>query len=163
MTPAEQEQVLLHELGAYQPELLERPRVVVGTKADVADRRLGRRHGVSAVTGEGLRVSLLGELRRAVEPATSSMPERSEFVILQPEPDGVRVERVAARRVPPARAPGVARPSRLSDVTDAARRWPSSTSGSHRLGIDRALARAGAQPGDVVHIGAFSFDYQPDD
>ena len=34
--PAEQERVLLAELGEYRPELLERPRLVVGTKADIA-------------------------------------------------------------------------------------------------------------------------------
>ena len=34
VTPAEQERILLRELGAHEPELLERPRVVVGTKAD---------------------------------------------------------------------------------------------------------------------------------
>ena len=33
--PAEQERILLEELGAYRPELLERPRLVVGTKADI--------------------------------------------------------------------------------------------------------------------------------
>ena len=39
LPPDEQDAVLLRELGAYRPELLERPRLVVGTKADVADRR----------------------------------------------------------------------------------------------------------------------------
>src|SRR6202051_3783858 len=34
-TPAEQLAVLLDELGRYQPDLLERPRVVVGSKADM--------------------------------------------------------------------------------------------------------------------------------
>ena len=34
-SPAEQERVLLAELGDYRPELLERPRLVVGTKADI--------------------------------------------------------------------------------------------------------------------------------
>src|SRR5438477_5682326 len=33
--PAEQERVLLDELRRYKPELLERPRITVGTKADV--------------------------------------------------------------------------------------------------------------------------------
>src|SRR2546422_4207640 len=33
-SPAEQERVLLAELGRYRPELLERPRLVVGSKAD---------------------------------------------------------------------------------------------------------------------------------
>jgi GTPase len=32
-----------------------------------------------------------------------------------------------------------------------------------RLGVDRALARAGARPGDTVHIGDLAFDYREDD
>jgi GTP-binding protein len=31
-----------------------------------------------------------------------------------------------------------------------------------RLGVDRALARAGAREGDTVRIGKFTFDYEPD-
>jgi GTP-binding protein len=51
--PLEQERVLLDELGCYRPELLERPRLVVGTKADVAQVQFdGMR--ISAVTREGL-------------------------------------------------------------------------------------------------------------
>src|SRR5262249_56619576 len=34
-TPEEQERVLVAELAEYEPELLERPRLVVGSKADV--------------------------------------------------------------------------------------------------------------------------------
>ncbi|MDQ1425456.1 MAG: GTPase [Acidimicrobiaceae bacterium] len=158
MTPAEQEEVLIHELGAYQPELLERPRVVVGTKADVATADWdGAR--LSAVTGVGVG-PLLGALRTAVESARASMPERTEFVILQPEPIGVRIERVAPNEY---RLHGreALRVVALSDVTT-----PEALAfideRLHRLGIDRALARAGAQVGDVVHIGEFSFDYEPD-
>ena len=40
--PADQLRVLLSELGAYRPELLERPRVVVGSKGDVAADDGGR-------------------------------------------------------------------------------------------------------------------------
>jgi GTP-binding protein len=36
ITPEEQGRVLLDELGRYRPELLDRPRFVVGSKADVA-------------------------------------------------------------------------------------------------------------------------------
>src|SRR4029453_6909595 len=32
----------------------------------------------------------------------------------------------------------------------------------HRLGVDRALARAGARPGDHVRIGSLVFDYEDD-
>ncbi|MFP5375328.1 MAG: Obg family GTPase CgtA, partial [Acidimicrobiia bacterium] len=31
-----------------------------------------------------------------------------------------------------------------------------------RLGVDRALARAGARSGEAVHIGGFTFEYEPD-
>ena len=34
--PAEQLRILLGELGGYQPELLERPRIVVGSKHDLS-------------------------------------------------------------------------------------------------------------------------------
>ena len=40
--PAEQERILLAELGAHQPDLLDRPRVVVGCRADLAPES-GRR------------------------------------------------------------------------------------------------------------------------
>src|SRR5438445_12960738 len=51
--PDEQARVLLDELRRYRPELLERPRVVVGTKADVATERYDR-FAISAVTPAGL-------------------------------------------------------------------------------------------------------------
>src|SRR5580693_9125947 len=53
--PADQLRVLLSELGSYQPDLLERPRLVVGSKADVADDDDGVCDQVlSAATGEGV-------------------------------------------------------------------------------------------------------------
>ena len=32
----------------------------------------------------------------------------------------------------------------------------------HHLGVDKALSRAGAHQGDVVRIGTFEFEYEPD-
>ena len=49
----------------------------------------------------------------------------------------------------------------LSDLTNA----EALAYVQHRLkslGVDRALARAGAREGDVVHIGGFTFEYEPD-
>ena len=42
-SPEEQERVLLAELERYRPELLERPRLVVATKADVVRSLRSRR------------------------------------------------------------------------------------------------------------------------
>ena len=41
VSPVEQHRVLLDELERYQPDLVERPRLVVGSKADMSPRRGG--------------------------------------------------------------------------------------------------------------------------
>ncbi len=49
----------------------------------------------------------------------------------------------------------------LSDLTN-----PEALDEAHRrlraLGVDKALARAGARAGDTVHIGRLAFDYEDD-
>ncbi len=156
-SPKEQEDVLLGELSRYQRALLERPRLVVGTKADVAMQAWdGFR--VSAVTGEGLR-PLLGRLAAVVEQARQGQPAPEAFVVHRPQPEGVVVERGAdgafvVRGRPAERAVAV------SDITDA----DALAYVQHRLkrlGVDRALVRAGAREGDLVHIGGFTFEYEP--
>lgn len=156
-SPGEQEAVLLGELGRYQPALLERPRLVVGTKADVAVQAWdGLR--VSAVTGEGLR-PLLGRLAEVVDQARQAQPAAEGFVVHRPQPEGVVVERGAdgafvVRGRPAERAVAV------SDITNAdALAYVQDR--LKRLGVDRALARAGARDGDTVHIGGFTFEYEP--
>src|SRR3954468_10865344 len=93
MTPATQEAILRQELGAYRPELLERPQLVVGTKADVAVEPWdGMR--ISAVTGTGL-AELTGALGDLVRHARAEVPGAATgFVIHRPLPEGVAVERV---------------------------------------------------------------------
>src|SRR6266480_2876640 len=154
--PAEQERVLLDELKRYKPELLERPRVTVGTKADVAVLSWeGQR--ISAVTGEGLR-PLLGQLVSLVEEARAAEPVADSFVLHEPLPEGFRIE-----REPNGDFRVVGRPAEravaLSDLTtpdaqDYVRHR------LQRLGVDRALERAGAREGDTVHIGDMEFEYQ---
>jgi GTP-binding protein len=161
-SPEHQEQVLLGELAGYRPELLLRPRVVVGSRADLATpASLAGFDGpvLSAVTGEGV-PQLLGRLRTEVERARAEEPEPEGFVTLRPVAEGIRITRhddgsfeVLGRDA--ARAVG------LSDLTnpealDVARERLA------RLGVDRALARAGARNGDTVHIAGLSFDYESD-
>jgi len=161
-TPEEQQRILLDELGQYRPDLLDRPRVVVGSRADLATpEALDAFDGAaaSAVTGTGID-RLLGQLRAAVESARGAEPEPEGFVTLRPATEGVRIGRrddgsfeVLGREA--ARAVG------LSDLTnrealDVARERLA------KRGVDRALARAGASHGDTVHIAGMSFDYESD-
>ena len=156
--PAEQERVLLRELGAYRPELLERPRLVVGTKADAAQLDWdGER--ISAVTGLGVR-ELVGRMASIVHEARAQQPVREGMVIIRPEPEGARIERldeheyrIVGRQVERIVALNdVSTPESLSYIDERLK----------RMGVARLLARAGATDGDVVHIGGFSFDYQPE-
>ena len=162
--PEEQERVLLRELGQYKPELLERPQLVVGTKADAVTeehlRELGwDRPVISAVTGQGVR-ELVGRMAALVHEARSEIAEREGVVVLRPEPVGATVERLGDGEF---RLGGrdVERVVALNDITTADalayidRRL-------ERLGVRKLLTRAGAKEGDVVWIGDFSFEYQPD-
>ncbi len=166
-SPAEQERILLAELGAYRPELLERPRLVVGTKADITaatdPAELGftpngeDRFIISAVTRDGLGL-LVGAMARLVHEAREPEPVTDGVVLLRPVPEGAAVSREGEHEF---RLLGrdVERVVALNDITspDAAAYI------SHRLdrlGVNKLLARAGAADGDVVWIGDFSFEYR---
>jgi GTP-binding protein len=156
--PAEQERILLDELRRYQPDLLDRPRLVVGSRADLADTDVafdGQR--IVAVTGEGV-PELVGRMAEAVQRARAELPEAEAFVVHRPVAEGYRIERgddgawtVLGRQAERAVA--------LSDLTNV-----EALDEAHRrlrsLGVDKALARAGARPGDTVHIGRLAFDYE---
>jgi GTP-binding protein len=159
-SPAEQEAVLLDELQRYEPELVRRPRLVIGSKADTAEPDVGwSGTRVSALTGEGLR-PLLGQVAEVVAKARAAAGPATRFVVHRPAPAGVVVERAedgSWRVVGRAAERAVA----LSDLTipEALEYAQSRLRG---LGVDRALARAGARSGEVVHIGGFAFEYEPD-
>ena len=156
-TPAEQERILLGELEQYRPELLQRPRLVVGTKADAATQEYdGDR--IAAVTGEGVR-ALTGRMAQMVTEGRNAVPAVAEATVIhRPLSQDIAIDRtpngtfiVTGRRAERAVA--------LSDITNA----DALAYVQHRLsklGVDRALARAGARDGDVVRIGAFEFEYE---
>ncbi|MDH3753999.1 MAG: GTPase ObgE [Acidimicrobiia bacterium] len=157
--PEEQLRVVLDELGAYQPNLLERPRLIVGSKTDV--EMLEPPDGalrISAVTGDGL-TELVGAMAQLVAEARARVQHDSRSVIHRPEPAGVRVERIDGGFIVIGRP--AERTVALSDTTtpdalDYIRHRLTS------LGVDKALRRAGAQPGDLVQIGAAEFEYEED-
>jgi len=153
--PEEQERVLLDELARYRPELLERPRLIVGSKADVATMPFeGLR--ISAVTHDGL-PELLGKLATMVEEARATEPEEEGFVVLRPQESGFsivrdddgayRVTGRAAERV--VAMADLTNPEALAYVQERFR----------KMGVERALARAGAHEGDTVRIGSIELEY----
>jgi len=160
MNPEEQERVLLKELGDYRPELLRRPRIVVGTKADVGELPWdGER--VAAVTGLGME-TLLDRLAQMVDDARreDAPSARAGVVVHRPKPEGVEII-----REPDASWRVLGRPAErsvaLSDITDAGA-MDYVQGRLRRLGVFKALARAGAKEGDTVRIASFNFDYAPD-
>jgi GTPase len=158
--PTTQLEVLLRELGDYMPDLLDRPRLVIGSRGDLADGVVlpdGVR-SVSSVTGEGLdgTVGRLAELvarARADEVIAAS----HEIVVHRPVVDEVRVVRqydggweVLGR---PAR-----RAVRFQDLTND-EALAEVVSRLRELGVDRLLKRAGAKDGDVVTVGQLTFEW----
>ena len=173
--PSEQVRILLEELRRYRPELLERPRIILGSRADRRPAQIGGTPvvapaqaadapadpgldlEVSAVTGAGL-PQLLGRLAVLVEEARGEAPlPRQATVVHRPEPEGVTVSREGSAFVVAGRE--AARAVAVSDLTN-----PDALEHVHRrlkrIGVDRALARAGAHDGDTVHIGELSFTYE---
>ena len=159
--PAEQEEVLLRELGQYRPELLERPRIMVGTKADlVSTDAVDSDHFdavISAVTRDGVR-DLVGQMASMVHASRADEPAVDGMVVLRPEPTGATVERTDdGEYVVLGR--DVERVVALNDVTTA-EALAYIDQRLERLGVLRLLARAGVADGDIVHIGEFSFEYR---
>jgi GTP-binding protein len=160
--PAEQLRVLLEELGHHEPDLLTRPRIVIGSRADIGAAAGVAELSVSAVTGEGVSV-LIARLAQLVTDARAAQTAPEAFVVHRPAAEGFRIEpvegdgggwRVVGRQAERAVA--------LSDLTN-----PEALAYAQgrlkSLGVDRALARAGAHEGDLVRIGSFTFEYEPDD
>ncbi len=154
-SPEEQQRVLLEELGRYRPDLLDRPRLVVGSKADVELFDFAGIR-VSAVTHEGVD-ELLGTLGTMVAEARAAEPEREPFVVLRPVEEGFSVIRDddGAWRVTGRTAERVVA---MADLTNA-EALTYVQDRFRRMGVERALARAGAREGDTVRVGPVELEY----
>ena len=157
--PSEQLRILLGELERYQPDLVERPRVVVGSKADLGHGGDGVCDMVlSAATGAGVQ-ALAGRLAVLVQEARAeaAVIATSAIVIHRPVPEGVDVQRVS---------PGnwvvvgrmAERAVAFSDLTDDGA-LAEAVKRLRRLGVDRALSRAGVRDGDEVTVGRMTFTW----
>jgi GTP-binding protein len=153
-------EVLSAEMERYLPELAERPRLVILSKGDLPEAKgaaevVPETMVISAVSGEGID-RFLHATADLVDLAHKAAPDRPGFVLHRPaisdlkvarEGRGWRVEGTAARRA-------VA----FADLTnpDAARIAADRLA---RIGVDEALAAAGALPGDEVRIGDLVMEY----
>ncbi|MGH8923258.1 MAG: GTPase ObgE [Acidimicrobiia bacterium] len=157
-------EVLTAEMERYLPELAERPRLLVLSKGDLPESEVAKTlvpeaMAISAVSGEGIE-RFLHATADLVDLANKAAPDRPGFVLHRPaisdlsvsrEGQGWRVAGTAASRA-------VA----FADLTnpDAARIAAERLS---RIGVDEALAAAGAKPGDEVRIGDLVLEYLAED
>ncbi len=164
--PAADLAALRAELAAFDPELAERPTIVVGTKADLvgnpetAAATLDRSAiAVSSETGAGL-----GELRarlgELMETAGASAPPREAYVVLRPARPAFVVAREGGRfRVTGRSVERWVAEANLDDprqVTALQRRLV-------KAGVERQLAVAGAHRGDEVLIAGRVFEFFPEE
>ena len=162
MSPPDQLTILLRELGDYQADLLERPRVIVGSKGDAAAYEMPGALTISSITGEGID-QLVARLAGLVVQVRREELERleHEVVVHRPIPDEITVERSGPNSWVVEGRPAI-RAVRFQDLTDdealaeIVRRL-------RTLGVDRMLTRAGVHDGDVVTIGPLSFEWWRDD
>jgi GTP-binding protein len=162
--------LLNEELRQYSPALIKKPQIVAATKLDVtgafeACRALQKKlkgtkiYPISAVTGEGV-----DALLKAVVKALEETPEAPLFVpgaaeydiapdfIVEKNADGSfrvtgrKVESLAART----NFDQDESVSRLQNILK-------------KMGVEKQLKRGGAQTGDEVALGDYTFIYRPDE
>jgi GTP-binding protein len=157
----DQLRILLNELERYLPELVERPRLVVVSKADLPEASEAARNVpgamlVSAATRAGLD-SFLHATADLVDQALKASPDRPGFVLHRPVLADLDVRREGNVWV--VEGQSARRAVAFADLTvPAAARMASQRLA--RIGVDRALLEAGAEPGDDVRIGDLVFEFQ---
>ncbi len=167
-------EVIRDELGAHDPELLEKPTLIAFNKMDLPaaaeawpafqkarERDRVRAVAIAASTGEGI-----AEFTAAIAqllPASAELdapPEPSGVVVhrLDAAPDRVTVllESEGVYRVVGRMIERIASQTNF-EVEESAERFQRDL---ERLGADAALRRAGVQPGDTVRIGAVELDWE---
>ncbi|MAT62231.1 MAG: GTPase ObgE [Actinomycetota bacterium] len=160
-SPERQKEVLENELSSYRPELLSRPRLVVGSRADMAlegvefdDQK------VSSITGSGIKETLY-QIAGLIEEVRANKPVNPTRILHQPEPEGIKVERVDDNHweirdrelIRVANLNDLSNPDALAYLQDRFK----------NMGVDRALNRARVKKGEIVKIGKLEFEYDEDE
>ncbi|MEX2418811.1 MAG: GTPase ObgE [Acidimicrobiia bacterium] len=156
--------ILRQELMSHDPELAAREEIVAVSKADLPEAAVAiaalaeigvAARAISAVTGEGIN-GLLHAIGDAVERVAREVPDAEGYVLHRPSPRGFEIHHDGSRWVVEGQV--AERAVALDDLTKpeaagfAARRLS-------RAGVDEALRKAGALPGDEVRIGDVVFEF----
>jgi GTP-binding protein len=165
--PPQQYEVLIRELAEHSPELAERRRVVALNKVDALEdvdeylrwaADLGiELYPISGVTGDGVE-SVLYAVADEVEGHLREAPDREGYVLHRPMPASFSIRRVGQEWVVTGKA--AERAVNLDDLT-VAEAADFASGRLARIGVDSALADAGAVAGDDVRIGDIVFTYEP--
>lgn len=166
---AQRVKLINEELKLYSAKLMKKPMVIVANKMDLTDsdkmlKALKKKmpkakiFPISAATGEGIDALLAYAAREVAKPEEPEVPDQLDepkrFVI---EVDfevrkengiyrvqGTKVERLAAMT--------------HFDQQEALKRFQNILK---KMGVEKELARQGAEPGDTVRIGKSEFFYEP--
>jgi GTPase len=163
--PFEDARTLQQELASFDPELVERPSLIVANKIDSAPERLEELRErlpqalpISAKTGDGV-AELVDILRVEVERARAEAPPALGYVRHVIKQDPLRVEREgSAWRVSGRRAERSVATTDMDNEEAVSRLQRRLIS----MGVERLLKESGAAPGDEVRIGDIAFDFEPD-
>lgn len=150
-----QRDIVLGELGAYRPDLLTRPRLVVGSRADLVDSSDLASvcdFVISSVTRQGVddlirKLAAMVQESRREEIAAAS----HEIAIHQPVEEGISLERDEAGVVHIV-GKQASRAVRFSNLDDDGA-LDEAVSRLERLGVTKMLRRAGVRDGETVVIG----------
>jgi len=164
---SDQLRILLAELEAHSPDLVNRPYLIALSKTDTlesvaeplkwAEQAGLMLYPISSVTGDGLD-ELMYVIAEEVDRHVREAPERTGFVLHRPLRSTFEVKRKDGTWVISGRA--AERAVNLSDLT-----VPEAADFSAKrlafLGVDAALEAAGAVAGEDVRIGDIVFTYTP--
>jgi len=163
----QQYEVLLRELTEHSPELAARRRVIALSKSDTledlteyekwaADHDLAL-YPISGITGDGVD-GLIYAVADEIEGHLRDAPDRVGYVLHRPLPAAFSVQQIGAEWVVSGKA--AERAVNLDDLT-VAEAADFAAKRLARIGVDQALAAAGAIAGDDVRIGDIVFTYSP--
>jgi GTP-binding protein len=165
-------QMINEELKLYSPKMMKKPMVIVANKMDLtgADDLLkalkkkwkkSKIFPVSAVTGKGLDELLAYAAKEATKPEVKEeepeAPEPMKYVV---ELDfEVKPEEPGAFRITGAKVEKLAAMTNFNQ-SEGLRRFQNILK---KMGVEKALARIGAEPGDTIRLGKLEFFFELDD